>query len=94
LVSKLDVPVLATTFSGIPTTNDPLAASIQTANAITFHGAVDDDNGNAMNNLFMVGAGLVGTSAGNTLLVAHQYIPLIEKLPFYQLLINWTIRFS
>jgi hypothetical protein len=93
-ISKLDLPILSYTFSGIPTTADPLAKIIQTSNAITFHSAVDDDTGGSMNNLFMLGAGLVGVSGGVDVLVAHQYIPLIQKLPFYQLLINWTIRFS
>jgi hypothetical protein len=93
-IDVLDLPILSYTFSGIPTTDDPLADTIQTANAITFHAAVDDDSGGDLNNLFVIGAGLVGISAGVDVLVAHQYVPMIEKLPFYQLLINWTIRFS
>ena len=93
-IDQLDLPVLSTTFSGIPTTADPLVKTIQTSNAVTFHAAVDDDSGGLMNNKFMIGAGMVGLSSGLDTLVAHQFIPMIQKLPFYQLLINWTIRFS
>ena len=82
-IGCLNLPILSYTFSGIPTTADPLAKIIQTSNAITFHSAVDDDTGGSMNNLFMLGAGLVGVSGGVDVLAAHQFIPLIQKLPFY-----------
>jgi hypothetical protein len=93
-ITVVTLPVLATVFSSIPTTGDPPVKLIQRANAVTFTTAIDDDNGASMNDRFVLGAGLVGVVNGEQVLFAHQYFPLIEKLPFFQLLINWTIRFS
>ncbi len=93
-IGVLTLPVLTTTFAGIPSVNSDDVKLIQNSNVVTFFTAIDDDNGTTINNKFMVGAGLLGVTAGQNVLFAHQYIPLIEKLPFYQLLINWSIRFS
>jgi hypothetical protein len=91
-VAYFELPILSTSFTGLPT--EDAASTIQTSNVITFYSAIDDDNGTEMQNKFMVGAGLLGVSNGSQLLFSHQYIPLIQKLEFYQLLINWSVRFS